>query len=217
LSLPTFGQQRDDIMKKPSARVRSFLGFGAAPLAILLAGGLVWQSSYAAFTATTRSAGNSWSAGAVTLTDDDRGVAAFSAVNLVPGSTGTKCIVVTSSASVVGEIRSYVTNLSASGAALGERITFKLEAGTGGTFNDCTGFVPSGAAEIAYPITTVATARHDFTTGGHSWATTGATAGESRTYRGTWAFDTTGLTQQQIDALQGSSLSADLVWEFRSN
>jgi hypothetical protein len=203
-------------MKKPSSRTRAILGFGAAPLAILLAGGLVWQSSYAAFTATTRSAGNSWSAGAVTLTDDDRGAAAFTATELVPGSTGTKCIVVTSTATVPGEVRSYVTNLSTSGAALADRITFKLEAGTGGSFNDCTGFTPIGATEVANPLSTVATSRHDYATGGHSWATTGAAGGESRTYRGTWTFDTTGLSQQQIDTLQGSSVSADLVWELRS-
>jgi len=204
-------------MKKPSTRTRALLGYGAVPLAILLAGGLVWQSSYAAFTATTRSAGNSWSTGSVALTDDDRGVAAFSATNVVPGSTGTKCIVVTSTASVPGEVRSYVANLSSSGATLGDRITFRLEPGTGGSFNDCTGFVPSGTAEPASPITAVAAARHDYATGGHAWATAGIAAGESRTYRGTWTFDTTGLTQAQIDALQGSSLSADLVWEFRSN
>ncbi|MBG6237550.1 hypothetical protein IWX78_000493 [Mycetocola sp. CAN_C7] len=204
-------------MKKPSSRARAVLGFGAAPLAILIAGGLIWQSSHAAFTATTRSAGNSWSAGAVSLTDDDKGAAAFSATNLVPGSTGSKCIVVTSTASVPGQVRSYVTNLATSGAALGERITFKLEAGTGGSFNDCTGFVPSGTAEPAAPISTVAAARHDYATGGHPWDTAGTASGESRTYRGTWTFDTTGLTQQQIDALQGSSLSADVVWEFRSN
>jgi len=204
-------------MKKPSTRTRALLGYGAVPLAILLAGGLVWQSSHAAFTATTRSAGNSWSTGSVALTDDDRGVAAFSATNVVPGSTGTKCIVVTSTASVPGEVRSYVANLSSSGATLGDRITFRLEPGTGGSFNDCTGFVPSGTAEPASPITAVAAARHDYATGGHAWATAGIAAGESRTYRGTWTFDTTGLTQAQIDALQGSSLSADLVWEFRSN
>ena len=213
---PIPGRGKTYDMKKPSPRVRTALGFAAAPLAILIAGGLVWQSSYAAFTATTRSAGNSWSAGAVTLTDDDRGVAAFSATNLVPGDTGAKCIVVTSTATVPGEVRSYVTNLASSGAALGEHITFKIEAGTGGSFNDCTGFVATGPAEAAAPITTVAVARHDYATGGHAWPTTGAAAGESRTYRGTWTFDTTGMTQQQIDALQGSSLSADLVWEFRS-
>jgi hypothetical protein len=209
--------RKEETMKKPSARARAILGFGAAPLAILIGGGLVWQSSYAAFTATTRSAGNSWSTGAVNLTDDDSGVAAFSATNLVPGSTGAKCIVVTSTASVPGEVRSYVTNLSSSGATLGDRITFKLESGTGGSFNNCTGFVANGAVEPSTPITTVAAARHDYATGGHPWATTGVAAGESRTYKGTWTFDTTGLTQQQVDALQGSSLSADLVWEFRSN
>jgi hypothetical protein len=204
-------------MKKPSSRTRAIIGFGAAPLAILVAGGLVWQSSHAAFTATTRSAGNSWSSGAVALTDDDRGVAAFTATELVPGDTGTKCVVVTSTSTVPGEVRSYVSNLSTSGAPLADRITFKLEAGTGGSFNDCTGFTPDGAVETAYPLSTVAAARNSYATGGHPWTTTGAAGGETRTYRGTWVFDTTGLTQAQVDAYQGATVSADLVWELRSH
>ncbi|WP_150309126.1 hypothetical protein [Planctomonas psychrotolerans] len=204
-------------MKKPSARIRTVLGLSAAPVAILLAGGMVWQASSAAFTATTRNAGNSWSTGSVTLTDDDRGVAAYSVTNLVPGQTGTKCLVVTSTATVPGEVRSYVTNLAPSAIGLAERITYKLEAGTGGSFNDCTGFVPdAGVQETAYPVSVVAAARHDYASGGHSWITTGKAGGESRSYRGTWTFDTTGMTQQQIDALQGSSMTADLVWEFRN-
>jgi hypothetical protein len=204
-------------MKKPSLRVRTLLGLSAAPVAILLAGGMVWQASSAAFTATTRNAGNSWSTGAVTLTDDDMGVAAYAATNLVPGSTGTKCIVVTSTASVPGEVRSYVTNLAPSAIGLAERITYKLEAGTGGSFNNCSGFVPdAGTPEVAYPVSVVAAARHDYASGGHPWITTGKVGGESRSYRGTWTFDTAGMTQQQIDALQGTSMTADLVWEFRN-
>jgi hypothetical protein len=204
-------------MKHRSTLIRTALRLGAAPVAILLAGGMVWQSSSAAFTAVTRSAGNSWAAGSVSLTDDDKGVAAFSITNLTPGQTGSKCLLVTSTASVAGEVRSYVSNLASSGSALADRITFKLESGTGGSFNDCTGFVAAGPVESAIPISVASAARHDYATGGHPWITTGATNGESRTYKGTWTFDTAGMTQQQIDGLQGSSITADVVWEFRSN
>lgn len=200
-------------MKKPSTRTRALLGFGAAPMAIILAGGLVWQSSYAAFTATTRNAGNSWSAGSVALTDDDKGAAAFSVTNLVPGDTGAKCIVVSSNANVPGEVRDYATNLNAS-TGLAEHIQFKIEMGTGGSFNDCTGFTPGAATETFRPLSQVASTSHDYATGGHAWTTTGTAA--SRSYRVTWQFNTDGLTQQQIDSLQGSTVSADVVWEFRS-
>jgi hypothetical protein len=202
-------------MKLP--RSSRLLGMAAVPLAIVLAGGLAWSSSQAAFTATTRSAGNSWATGSVALTDDDQGVAAFNVKGLVPGQTGTKCLVVTSTASVPGEVRSYVTNVAPSVVGLAERITFKLELGTGGSFNDCTGFVPNATGEPAAPISTIAGIRKDYASGGNAWQTTGKTTGESRSYRGTWTFDTTGLSQQQVDALQGTSLTADVVWELRSS
>ncbi|GAA3338191.1 hypothetical protein GCM10017714_08360 [Curtobacterium pusillum] len=200
-------------MKKPSARMRTLLGFGAAPLAIVIAGGLVWHSSYAAFTATTRNAGDSWSAGSVALTDDDKGAAAFSVTNLVPGDTGTKCIVVTSNANVPGEVRDYAANLSST-TGLSEHIQFKVEVGTGGSFNDCTGFTPDGSTATFAPLSTVASASHNYDTGSHPWDTDGTS--ESRSYRVTWQFNTDGMTQQQIDSLQGSTVSADVVWEFRS-
>jgi hypothetical protein len=182
---------------------------------VLLAGGLVWQASDAAFTSTTRNAGNSWSAGQVTLTDDDLGSAAFHVENLVPGQTGTKCIVVTSNSNVAGEVRSYTQNLSTA-SGLEDRIFFQVEQGTGGSFNDCTGFTPLAGALPAAALSTLATVNHDYATGGARWATTG-TPGETHSYRGTWTFNTTGMTQQQIDALQGSRVSVDLVWELQSN
>ena len=71
-------------MKTPSSRTRAIAAFTAGPIAILIAGGMVWQGSQAAFTASTRNAGNSWSTGNVTLTDDDLGAAAFTVENIVP-------------------------------------------------------------------------------------------------------------------------------------
>ncbi|MBT2504267.1 hypothetical protein [Curtobacterium sp. ISL-83] len=203
-------------MKKPSARVRTIVGIGGAPLAIVIAGGLVWHSSYAAFSSVTRNAGDSWSAGSVTLTDDDRGAAAFNVSGLVPGDGGTKCIVVTSNSNTPGEIRDYAANLSSS-TGLPQHINFTLQMGTGGSFNDCTGFVPDAATAnpTPVPIAAVAAQATSYDTGAHPWDVTG-TGAQSRTYRVGWSFDTTGMTQAQIDALQGSSFTADLVWEFRT-
>ena len=60
-------------MNTPSSRARKIAYYSAGPLALLVAGGMVWQGSQAAFTASTRNAGNSWSTGNVMLTDDGRG------------------------------------------------------------------------------------------------------------------------------------------------
>jgi hypothetical protein len=202
-------------MAAPSHSVRRATALAAAPIAIIAAGALVWQSSTAAFTASTRNAGNSWSTGQVLLTDDDQGRAGFTVNGLVPGQTGQKCLVVTSGSTVPGEVRSYTQNLQSSGQGLADRILFKVEQGTGGTFDDCTGFTPAPGALPAQSLTTLSQVNRDYATGGGVWKTAG-TPGESRTYRGTWTFDTTGLTQAQIDSLQGSQVSVDLVWELQS-
>ena len=66
-------------MHPPTRRIRRIASLFAAPLAIVAAGLLVWQGSTAAFTAQTLSAGNNWETGSVALTDDDIGVARFTA------------------------------------------------------------------------------------------------------------------------------------------
>ena len=202
-------------MRSPSARTRKIVGLSAAPIAVLLAGAMVWQGSMAAFTATTRNAGNAWAAGQVKLTDDDEGRAGFNVQELVPGQTGEKCLVVTSTANISGEVRAYVENLSDS-SNLADHITLKVERGTGGNFNDCTGFTPDPGALPPQSLTTLSEVNYDFATGGANWEISG-TPPESKTYRATWEFDTTGLNQAQIDALQGSSVTMDMVWELQSD
>ncbi|MFJ4029044.1 hypothetical protein ACIPWF_16845 [Paenarthrobacter sp. NPDC089989] len=202
-------------MKTPSSRARAIAAFGAGPLAVLIAGGMVWQGSQAAFTASTRNSGSAWSTGSVTLTDDDLGAAAFTVENMVPGQTGQKCIVVTSNSNVPGQVRSYTQNLIADRGLEG-RVFFDLEQGTGGSFNDCTGFTPTANTVPELPISTLAANVRDYATGGSPWDTAG-TPGETQSYRGTWRFDTTGLTQDQVNALQGARVSIDLVWELQSD
>ena len=199
-------------MRAPAVRARRIAGLSAAPVAVLVAGVMVWQDS----TATTRNSGNSWATGQVALTDDDAGRAGFTVENLVPAQTGQKCIVVTSSSTVEGEVRAYVQNLSGSAAGPEDRITLQVEGGTAGSFNDCTGFTPVPGALPAQPLSTLARVNSDYISGGAAWDTTG-TAGESSTYRGTWTFDTAGMTQAQIDALQGSRVIVDLVWDLQSD
>jgi len=202
-------------MTKSPAHTRRIIRGVAAPVAILLAGLFVWQGSNAAFTATTRSSGNSWSTGQVTLTDDDLGAAAITIQNMVPMQTGTKCIVVTSNSNVAGEVRTYFSNMSPSAQHIEDHIMITGLIGTGGTFNDCTGFVPSGVAGPGTSLSTLATYSYNYATGQSSWVTAG-TPGEKRTYKFTWTFDTSSLTQQQIDGLQGGTISVDAIWELQT-
>src|SRR6478752_4420963 len=114
-------------MSAPSRTTRRVVALAAAPVAILAAGALVWQSSSAAFTSSTRNAGNEWSTGQVSLTDDDLGMAGFNATNLIPGQTGERCLVVKSGANVAGEVRAYTQNLTSSNPELAKHIMFKVE------------------------------------------------------------------------------------------
>jgi hypothetical protein len=44
------------------------------------------------------------------------------------------------------------------------------------------------------------------------------TAGtQSRTYQITWTFDTTGMTQEAVDQLQGQHVGIDVEWELRTD
>lgn len=206
-------------MNTPSARTRKITALSAGPVAVLLAGALVWQGSQAAFTADTRNSGNAWSTGQVLLTDDDAGRAGFTVANMVPGDSGQKCITVTSESTVAGEVRAYVENLAESAQGLEDRIFFEVDIGTaasGGSFASCEGFVPEVRPDAPgpLPLSTLSEVNADYASGGAAWTTSG-TAGETTTYRGTWEFNTDGMTQQQIDALQGARVSIDLVWELQ--
>lgn len=104
----------------------------ATPVAILAAATMIWQSSNAAFSGSTRNSGNNWSAGAVALTDDDAGAARFQAENLVPGQTESKCLKVTANASVPGTVKGYAVNPHPSVHGLENYIKVSIQAGTGG-------------------------------------------------------------------------------------
>ncbi|GAA0999657.1 hypothetical protein [Subtercola frigoramans] len=199
-------------MHKPTARTRRIATLIVGPTAILVAGLLVWQGSNAAFTATTRNTGNNWETGSVLLSDDDLGAAAFRVTGVVPGQTASKCLLVTSESTVPGEVRVYLDTLGAQG--LETNITVSLQSGTGGNFSDCTGFV-ADATGPTLSLSAISSTYHDYATGVLPWITAG-TVGETKSYKATWTFDVTGLTQAQVDALQGKSASADVVWELQS-
>jgi hypothetical protein len=181
------------------------------PAAVLLAGLMVWQGTNAAFSADTRNIGNSWETGSVSITDDDGGAAMFAVQNLVPGDSGSRCIVVTATPTVASTVKTYVESLQADG--LQDTVLVAMEQGTGGSFGDCTGFVAAGESASTMTLTEAAT-YNSYAAGVLPWAINAGTS--SKTYKISWVFDTTGLDQTGIDALQGRAASLNIEWELQN-
>src|ERR1700712_174988 len=117
----------------------------AIPMAVLASGGMVWASSYSAFSATTANPTSNWASGTVALSDDDSSTAMFTASNLKPGATGVKCIAVTSTGSLASTVKLYGTAYATTNA-LADNINLKVEQGTGATTANCAGF--TGASTL---------------------------------------------------------------------
>jgi hypothetical protein len=201
-------------MNTTAGRTAKIVSVCATPLAVVAAGALVWHASYAAFTGQTRNSGNDWSTGSVALTDDDRGAARFQVANMVPGATDTKCIAVTANASVPGTVKGYAVNPAFSSQVLADHILVTIKEGTGGGFDSCAGFTSAGTILTDTPLTTLAQAS-DYAHAIGNWAVTPGT--QTRTYSISYKFDTTGLTQAQVDDLQGDHAGIDMQWELQSN
>ncbi|MFN0284913.1 MAG: hypothetical protein ACKVZ6_23410 [Kineosporiaceae bacterium] len=181
----------------------------ALPLALVASSALVYQASNAAFTASTSNGSNTWSSGTVLLADDDSSSVMFQATNIKPGSTGIKCINVTYSGTLAGQVRLYVTSPS---GTLGQYLDLAIEEGTGaagGASLSCSGFsagstITAGGETLA----SFATAHTDFASGVSAWAPTGVSS-EARSYRVTY-------TLQDDNAAQNKSAAATFTWEARN-
>jgi len=188
----------------------------AMPVAMLAGAGLVYQSSYAAFSGTTSNPSNSWAAGQVVLTDDDggtsptTGTAMFTATLLKPGSTGEKCIVVSSTSTVASTLKLYTSAVTTTNA-LSSYLNLTIEEGTGGSYaGGCTGFT-SAATTFTGSLATLATSATGYASGVGSFALTG-TPTETRSYRISYSVDAA-----TPNTAQNGTAAATFVWEADSN
>jgi len=201
-----------------------------APVAGLLAAGLlVWQGSYAAFSATTNNTADAWSTGNLVLTNNG-GLAAYSGStaalfagttvgqpenNIKVGATGTKCITVQSGGSFAGNLALYRGAVTGTGsAALAPQIGVTIDAAPVGAAvnvaSNCTGFPVTGITNLG---TNVALSAYPATYGTATPIAVGA--GTQRVaYKITWTLNTTG-TNAGDNLLQGSTAQADLNWEIQ--
>lgn len=181
----------------------------AVIVVLLMSSGLVYRASSAAFTATTANSASAWTAGTVALSDDDSGTSMFSLTGLIPGSYGSKCIVVSYS----GNLASTVSLYASVAGTLGPYINLTIESGTGGTFAEgdpCSTF-SSSATLFTGTLTAFGAASTNFTTGvpaaGSRWAPSSAS---TRVFRFSY-------TVADDNAGQGLSATATFTWEARNS
>ena len=198
--------------RRPSRRLAKIVSLIAIPAAVAVSGLVVAQASYSAYSATTVNPTNNWATGTVALTDDDANTAAFTAANLKPGATGTKCLVLTSTGSLASTVKLYATT-PASTKNLAANINLTITQGTGGSFGSCTGYTPlaTGATLYTGTLDGFGSTYTGYATGLGSWAPTG-TANESRTYQITYT-----VNGNAPDTTQGGTASLGLTFEAQNN
>lgn len=151
----------------------------AAPIGLLLAGAMIWQSTQAAYTGTSSNAVNAWSTGNVFLADDDGAGAVFDVGELAPGATGERCMVVHYQGTVTpATVRLYVTGY-VDDLALADHLTFTVHEGGGGGFPGCSGV--AGTQLYTGTLGAFARTHTSHATGVSSWSPAGT--GATQTYR----------------------------------
>lgn len=200
-----------------------------APVAGLLAAGLlVWQGSYAAFSATTDNTDDAWSTGTMALTNNGGGTAfagsttaLFTEDDLNFGDFAEKCITVESNGSLGGDLALYrgtVTGAAANGdpsVVLGNQLRLTVDAAplasaTDNVAADCTGF-PALATTVVNDVTLNA-----FPSAYGPAAKVAVSDGATTrvAYRISWTLQSTGSALTD-NPLQGYSVVADLNWELQ--
>ncbi len=189
----------------------------AVPLGMLASGVLIWQASYAAFSATTTNPNNTFSAGTVTLTDNRQpSTVMFNPTGVKPGSTGTSCITVTYNGSLAANVKMYLAAAdltTSSGTNLAQYLTVQVNEGTG-TATNCSDFVSSanlynatGQGDTTKTLSAFSAASNSFANGVSSFAPTGS--GQTKTYKITYWV-------QDNNAAAGMNSTAKLTWEAQN-
>lgn len=199
---------------RTARRTRRVLSYTVIPVTILATGVFVSASSYSVFNATTSSPSNNWSAGTVALQSDGSGGGtsgtAMFAADVTPGSTGTKCITVTSNGTLPSVVKLFGAN-AASTNDLAGYLTLTVNVGTGTSTAGaaCTGFSSTGTVFPAGHLDT-------FPTGGYAaglgtgWSPTGSGT-ESRVFQFVYTMDSTAPS-----STQNGTAHIDFVWEART-
>jgi hypothetical protein len=176
---------------------------------VLGSGAMVWSASNAAFSGTTINPSNSWAAGAVTLTDDDAGVAMYSSLTGLTPASGSlvRCILVTYTGTVTAPVKLYAGALG--GTGLAPYLNIQIEKGTGTTFGStCTGFTGGTVIYTTNTLSTFASAKTDYTSGvATGWSPTGS--GQTQAFRFTMSVADNNLAN-------GLNCTLPFTWEAQA-
>jgi hypothetical protein len=175
-------------------------------------GGIAALGASSAFTSQADNPGNDFTAGTVTLADNDGGTALYSLSNAKPGQATTPtCIRVSYSGSLDADVKLYTPSTV---GALGPYVNLKIEAGTqvAPSFPSCTAFVSEttlfDAALSTFPTSYASSTITDYPgTVATKWVN-----GDSVVYRVTAT-----LSSGAPDSAQGATTGAHtLRWEARN-
>ena len=199
-------------MKPPSRRALRLSRWFVWPVAALAALGVVGQASYSAFSARVSSTGNSLAAGTVVLNDDDAGSSLFVLNNLRPGSTGSRCIAVTSAGTLPSAVRLYATDVATT-KSLTTYVSWTVTQGSGGSYGSCSGFTASASGSSVYSGTLAGFtgSATTYVTGLGSWSPSG-NGSETRTFQ--FAYTVSSTTP---DTAQGGTATFGLTWEAQNS
>jgi hypothetical protein len=200
-------------MSKQLGRRRRIVRAVAPAVGLLAAGLLVWQGSYAAFSATTSATGNTWTTGNLVLENNGGGTYAtttsanFGGTNLKPGSTSSVCLTVRSGGNVAGDLRMYVSKLTNTDA-LASKIDITVQAASTTTdVSKCSDFPTSGASNLYN--TTLDALPVDYA-GATASNVAVASGSVLEAYKITWTLDSS-----TDKTFMNKSASADLTWEIQ--
>lgn len=166
----------------------------AAAFACLLVSSLVVERSAQALDPEGTVAAAAFTAGRIALSDDDDGRSLVNLQGMVPGRPHSICIEVTYDGTVLPIDLMLEATVEGD---LAEQLLVSVEAGEGGGYDDCSGFVAEG---VTFDGTLADLGRKPHRVG---LFTSGL---QSRTFR--FVFDL-----EDDAAAMGRSVSADLVWE----
>ena len=175
--------------------------------------------TYAAFSSSTQNSANSFSAGTVTLADDDANGTLITLSNAKPGDTATGCIKVSYTGTLTSNVHLYGTVTG----SLAPYLALTVTRGTGsGTFPSCgafsadsTNFIGSGNGVVysgllsAYPSTWAAGVVDPNNCGAPPCPAESWTNPTNRVYK-------FAITLANDNNAQGLSSSATFTWEARN-
>ncbi len=191
---------------RPTRRVARLGTIVSAICAMAVSLALIWHSSYGAWSATTNNPNDNWTAGSVTLTDDDSGTAMFTASPVLkPGQNVTHCITVTSNGTLPAAVKLYGTGYGTTNG-LGAALDVTITQGTGGSFGSCTGFT-AGSTIYTGTVDAFANGSTAYSNGLTTWTTSGS-SGDNRTFQFSITLDSAAASTTQSGTAQ-----INFVWE----